>query len=382
MICSGSSRRYKSKWKRRQQPPSHSFPSVKVGECTRPATPSPRAMPLTSSVLPAPNSPVSPMTSPLMASFPQRSPSAWVSSGLFEMSIAMSRQELNPHFAADLKAWPFRHLADASEWQIRKFLSPGIKEWNCIPTSHCEEQFKILAISQCRLQRSFAGLRVSYLQSGNATDRNRIGEYLCADTARLQDVWQGAGQTIAKVDHRVNVKMAGEPARFVQTRFEIQMFSGKRAAKLAGNENRVARFRARTKHTLVFGHGSEQGDRNEDALRIRRRFPANDGHVMQDGQGIHAPRNRLNELRIELLWQRKRDQRSVGSSGHRCNIAQTAGQRFVSDLLRCSGRPIMNSFHHGVGLQQDETIGQAQVQYGAVVTSSNAYRSVRRQRRG
>src|SRR5712664_1862813 len=49
----------------------------------------PRAKPLTNSVLPAPRSPVRPMTAPCAASRPQRSHSAAVSSGRWEMKMAI-----------------------------------------------------------------------------------------------------------------------------------------------------------------------------------------------------------------------------------------------------------------------------------------------------
>ena len=58
------------------------FTSVNVGECTRDVTPSPRARPFTSCVLPAPRSPLNVMTQPRCAARPNFSPSASVSAGL------------------------------------------------------------------------------------------------------------------------------------------------------------------------------------------------------------------------------------------------------------------------------------------------------------
>ena len=64
------------------RPVRYSFTNAKVGEWTRSVAPSPRARPFTSCVLPAPRSPLKPMTQPGLASRAQVSPRASVSVAL------------------------------------------------------------------------------------------------------------------------------------------------------------------------------------------------------------------------------------------------------------------------------------------------------------
>src|SRR5437016_13684066 len=98
--------------------------SAKVGECARSAAPRPRARPLTSCVLPAPRSPVRPMTQPACASRPQCSPSFMVASGLLEMNVTMNGKRLNSLLVANGQAALGGDLADATERQFDKLFLP------------------------------------------------------------------------------------------------------------------------------------------------------------------------------------------------------------------------------------------------------------------
>src|SRR2546421_7433728 len=129
--------------------------SAKVGECTCVFTPSPRARPLTNSVLPAPRSPVSPITMPMLAAFPHDSPRARVSSGLLEMNVAMSSQWLNTSFVANPQTGLGRDFADASQTQAAELAFPCIEHSHRVFARNGEEQFKILPVAQRCQQRRF-----------------------------------------------------------------------------------------------------------------------------------------------------------------------------------------------------------------------------------
>src|SRR5579872_2226536 len=114
-------------------------------------------MPLVSCVLPAPRSPVTPMTRPGVAARPQLSPSAWVSVGLLEMYVAMGRKRTRAGFVADGKTLALRDLANAGQFGLGKLLFPGVQQRHGIAAGNGEEQFKIFAISQCGEQRRLGG---------------------------------------------------------------------------------------------------------------------------------------------------------------------------------------------------------------------------------
>src|SRR5438132_9047809 len=101
---------------------------VKVGECTRSVTPRPRAMPLTSCVLPAPRSPVRPTTWPDGASRPHCSPILMVSSGLLEMNVAMNNERPDALLVANGQPGFGGDPADATEAHFGKLFLPGVEQ--------------------------------------------------------------------------------------------------------------------------------------------------------------------------------------------------------------------------------------------------------------
>src|ERR1039457_6623034 len=135
------------------------FTRANVGECTRSAMPSPRASPFTNCVLPAPRSPDRPMTSPLSAARPHCSPRAAVSAALCEMYVAMGRQRSHALLVPD--GYPLARLdpADARQREPRELLLPCVKQRHGIAAGDREQQFKVLAIGQRRLQGRFGGGR-------------------------------------------------------------------------------------------------------------------------------------------------------------------------------------------------------------------------------
>src|SRR5690348_4308970 len=117
--------------------------------------PKPRAMPLTSWVLPAPRSPDNAMTNPVFAARPQASPRDSVSAGLCEMFVAMESHRASAGFVAERDAFAGRDFADARQREFGKLLFPGVQHRNGVLARHGEQEFKILAIGERRQQGSF-----------------------------------------------------------------------------------------------------------------------------------------------------------------------------------------------------------------------------------
>src|ERR1051325_3895244 len=115
-------------WKSRSRPAAYWLSNLNVGECTRAAMPRPRARPLTSWVLPAPRSPVRPITQPRCASRPHASPSACVSSALCEMNVAMQHQLPFAILVAQSQPALGGDLADATQLHGGKLLLPRVEQ--------------------------------------------------------------------------------------------------------------------------------------------------------------------------------------------------------------------------------------------------------------
>src|SRR5579884_3756517 len=103
-------------------------------------------MPFASCVLPAPKSPLSPMTHPLFAVRPHSAPSASVASALLEMNVAMGFQWMRAALVADAHAFTRDDFADAAKLQFGKLLLPCVQQRDCIATGDGEQQFKIFAV--------------------------------------------------------------------------------------------------------------------------------------------------------------------------------------------------------------------------------------------
>src|SRR5262245_19036985 len=115
--------------------------------------PRPRARPLTNWVLPAPRAPLKPMIQPGAASRPQRSPKAAVSSGLCEMNVTMSGERTDAFLVAQPQSWLWRDLPDATEFHRREGAAPRVGQRHGVSGGDGEEQFKVLAVGQCRQKR-------------------------------------------------------------------------------------------------------------------------------------------------------------------------------------------------------------------------------------
>src|SRR5882672_9469616 len=123
----------------------------------RAAMPSPRAMPLTSCVLPAPKSPVRPMTQPALASRPHRSPSAAVSSGLCEMNVTMSGHRQVAVLVAEFNASGGDDLPDAGQRHIGELFLPRVEQRDSVAAGDGEQEFKVLTVGERGEQRRFGG---------------------------------------------------------------------------------------------------------------------------------------------------------------------------------------------------------------------------------
>src|SRR6185369_10715784 len=103
-------------------------------------------MPLTSCVFPAPRSPLKPMTQPWLASRPQASPMASVSSGLREMSVAMYVKRPNAILVPEPQPGFSRDFSDAAQARTGEFLSPASQELDLCVLGNGEVQLDVLAI--------------------------------------------------------------------------------------------------------------------------------------------------------------------------------------------------------------------------------------------
>ena len=164
-------------------------------------------------------------------------------------------------------------------------------------------------------------------------------QQLRAHAAGRQDMAQVARQPVADVQHGVQGEVLRQPARLGQARLEFEMLAGQRAAQFAGDEDRVARFRAGAQHALAARHPAEQRDRDEDAAGVGGGFAADDGHLVPPRQRVQAGVNRLHKLGLEVARQADRHQRRGRRPRHGRNVAQAPAQRLVADLLRRRRRP-------------------------------------------
>src|SRR5256885_7029955 len=186
------------------------------------------------------------MTEPAGASLPHCSPSCSVSSGLLEMNVAMNSQRLDALPVANGQARFGVDPANATEGQFRKLFLPRIQQWHGVAGGHREQQFEILAVGERGGQRLFPSADMSWGTIGSlrtaaarnflcrATDRDRIGKQLGANSACIEDVGQVTRKTIADVHHGVDRKTVGQPSRFGQPRLEFEMFPSLGTSKFAG----------------------------------------------------------------------------------------------------------------------------------------------------
>src|SRR5438105_1284052 len=195
--------------------------------------PKPRANPLTSWVLPAPKSPVRPITHPAAADLPQVSPSICVASGLFEMNVTMSGEWAGASFVTYFQPRLRNNLSNTGQFESRKFVLPTVKHTHGIFAGNGKQEFKILAIGQGGEQRRFAGRFGFGLQTRGAADGDGTGQDFCSQLGGAQQMAQIAGQAVADIDHRMDVKVFGQPASFNQARLDLQMLACQRAAQFA-----------------------------------------------------------------------------------------------------------------------------------------------------
>jgi hypothetical protein len=76
-------------------------------------------------------------------------------------------------------------------------------------------------------------------------------------------VVQVAGEPVAEVYHGVDVEVLGQPARFGEAGFEVEMVPLDGTSQFTGDEDRVAHLRARPEDGASGGHGAPQGNIEE-----------------------------------------------------------------------------------------------------------------------
>src|SRR5262249_5185107 len=131
-------------------------------------------MPRTSWVLPAPRSPLRPMSQPARAARAQASPRPAVSSALCEMNVSMLRHGADAVLVPQSEAGCGCDLADATQPEPGELFLPGVEKGDGFAAADGEEQFEILAISERGQQRWFGrGLAArSRFGPGRAADRH------------------------------------------------------------------------------------------------------------------------------------------------------------------------------------------------------------------
>src|ERR1035441_1807651 len=160
------------------------------------------------------------------------------------------------------------------------------------------------------------------------------------------------------------------------------MLPGQGADQFARHEYRIARFRARTQHALAARHPAQQCDRDEDAARVGGSFAPDNGHLVPSCQSVHAYVNRLHKVRVEVARQSQGHERCARRSRHRRNITQTPAERLVADLLRRRPKREMNALHHRICLEQEQPVGHARIQHGAIVPCTHDHGRVGGQHAG
>src|SRR5436190_5309028 len=101
--------------------------------------PRPLAIPFTNCVLPAPNSPIRPMTIPGLAVAAISAPRDRVSSGFLEMCVAMEAERACSIFVAEAKTRLGRNSADTGELELRELGFPRVMQANGIARGKSKE---------------------------------------------------------------------------------------------------------------------------------------------------------------------------------------------------------------------------------------------------
>src|SRR5579859_2647355 len=241
-----------------RRPLVYSCTRVNVGLVTSCMMPRPRAMPLTSAVLPAPRSPESASTSPGRSSAARRSPNCNVSSMLSasifcEVIITCGRERCFRSVAfneSDL-VMGTHHTADLGEFRA-EFARPFLAQSGDMARIDGEEQFKVLTVVERGGQFSLRCAR----------DGNFRGIDFKSGPARadVDEALEIIGQSVTEIDHCMNGEMVCEPAGFVDAGNKREMFATQRAAKCARHENRVTDFRAAAQGESGFLDFADESD--------------------------------------------------------------------------------------------------------------------------
>src|SRR2546423_5806224 len=210
----------------------------------------PATKPFTNWVLPAPRSPVNAKTSPRDASRPCRKPTAIVSSTLFEMNITAGKFG-KPGLARRASCVMANEPADSRERNVREFLPPARHERPGMIRRDGKEQLVIFAV------------RNRLLNCTTAVHRQGIFIDFEFHSTRARHSRQIGAESITQVHHGVHPKILREPARFGESRNELEMVAAERSAKATCDEQLVVRLSSTpTDPALLFDKASE-ADRND-----------------------------------------------------------------------------------------------------------------------
>ena len=141
------------------------------------------------------------------------------------MIVAMGCEGARAFFIAQSDAACVCDLADAMERDVGESRLPTIEHGDGVFGGNSEEEFVIFAISERGEERGFAGWIFFGGELGGAANGDGGGTQFRTD-ALTEQMPQVGGESIAEIDHGVDVKRLCEPPCFGQARLEGEMMFG------------------------------------------------------------------------------------------------------------------------------------------------------------
>jgi len=139
---------------------------------------------------------------------------------------------------------------------------------------------------------------------------------------RFQNVPQIARQSVAQINHAWTEKFS-QPARLGQARLKFQVFARQRTAEFARHKN-ASRLLRRNAARLFRAAQTKQRYGNHNALRIRRRLAADNGHAVFLGQCTHAVVNGFDDF--TSTWAQRDGQSAAVGGRPSGDVTEGAGQ--------------------------------------------------------
>jgi len=178
------------------------------------------------------------------------------------------------------------------------------------------------------------------------------------------------GESIADVDHRVQIDDIGKLKGFCDTGGECQVPSEERASEVSGDEEEVSDFCAASEDGLLSGgHVGEHGDVNREGF-VPAGGVASAERAMELLCGAFDPGVKVfGVFHGPAFGEGGGADGGEGDRGHGGAIAETAGHGFVTDLFQRGVLQIeMHAFEEHVRCDENSLIAEAKD--GHVITDS------------